>query len=67
MVGYKTPVGHATLGNLYSYGIISKRIKGFLLSSNGDFGFIGIEMVGITASEAENPKKLFPRLLMKFH
>lgn len=65
IVSYKTPVGHATLGNLYSYGgLFPKGLKGFLLSFQMvTFGFIGIEMVGITASEAENPKKVIPKAI----
>ena len=65
IVSYKTPVGYATLGNLYSYGgLFPKGLKGFLLSFQMvTFGFIGIEMVGITASEAENPKKVIPKAI----
>lgn len=65
IVGFKTPTGHASLGNLVNYGgLFPKGLKGFLLSFQMvTFGFIGIEMVGVTASEAENPKVVIPKAI----
>lgn len=65
IVGFKTPLGHASLGNLVNYGgFFPKGIKGFLMSFQMvTFGFIGIEMIGVTASEAENPTKVIPKAI----
>ncbi|GEL12591.1 amino acid permease [Lapidilactobacillus concavus] len=66
MVGHvKTPVGHADLRNLISYGgFFPKGIRGFLLSFQMVvFSFVGIEMVGLTASETQNPTKVIPKAI----
>lgn len=65
LVGFKTPMGHASLGNLVNYGgLFPQGIKGFLMSFQMvTFGFIGIEMIGVTASEAENPTKVIPKAI----
>lgn len=67
-IGFKTPQGHASLTNLVDYGgLFPKGIKGFIMSFQMvTFGFIGIEMIGVTASETENPKKSYPRQSMRF-
>ncbi|MFC6164092.1 amino acid permease [Lactiplantibacillus dongliensis] len=61
----KTPVGHASLGNLVNYGgFMPHGIKGLVLSFQMVlFSFIGIEMVGMTASETEDPKKVIPKAI----
>jgi AAT family amino acid transporter len=39
-------------------------LKGFVLSFQMvTFGFIGIEMIGVTASEAQNPTKVIPKAI----
>lgn len=65
IIGFKTPLGEASLGNLFNYGgIFPKGLKGFLLSFQMvTFGFIGIELIGVTASEAENPIKVIPKAI----
>lgn len=58
--------GHAvTVTNLVNYGgFFPKGLSGFLMSfSLVVFAFTGIEMVGITAGEAENPKTELPRAI----
>ncbi|WP_048000067.1 amino acid permease [Lactiplantibacillus herbarum] len=61
----KTPVGHAGLGNLVNYGgFMPHGIKGLVLSFQMVlFSFIGIEMVGMTASETADPKKVIPKAI----
>lgn len=61
----KTPVGHASLTNLVSYGgFMPHGIKGLVLSFQMVlFSFIGIEMVGITASETADPKTVIPKAI----
>lgn len=64
-VGFKTPQGHASLTNLVNYGgLFPKGARGFIMSFQMvTFGFIGIEMIGVTASETENPKKIIPKAI----
>ena len=61
----KTPVGHASLTNLVSYGgFMPHGIKGLVLSVQMVlFSFIGIEMVGMTASETADPKTVIPKAI----
>ncbi|MCG0731627.1 amino acid transport protein [Lactiplantibacillus plantarum] len=61
----KTPVGHASLTNLVSYGgFMPHGIKGLVLSFQMVlFSFIGIEMVGMTASETSDPKTVIPKAI----
>ncbi|KRL86094.1 amino acid permease [Ligilactobacillus apodemi] len=64
-VGYKTPSGQASVGNLVNYGgLFPKGLTGFLMSFQMvTFGFIGIEMIGVTASETEDPKTVIPKAI----
>lgn len=61
----KTPVGHAGFGNLVNYGgFMPHGIKGLVLSFQMVlFSFIGIEMVGMTASETADPKHVIPKAI----
>ncbi|WP_318765883.1 amino acid permease [Lactiplantibacillus carotarum] len=61
----KTPVGHASLSNLVNYGgFMPHGIKGLVLSFQMVlFSFIGIEMVGMTASETADPKTVIPKAI----
>lgn len=61
----KTPVGHASLTNLVSYGgFMPHGMKGLVLSFQMVlFSFIGIEMVGMTASETADPKTVIPKAI----
>lgn len=65
VIGYKTPLGHAQVANLFNYGgLFPMGLKGFVLSFQMvTFGFIGIEMIGVTASEAQNPTKVIPKAI----
>ncbi|WP_125705523.1 amino acid permease [Lacticaseibacillus daqingensis] len=62
---YPTTSGHASLGNLVNYGgFFPKGFGGFLASFQMvTFSFAGIEMVGMTASETANPKKVIPEAI----
>lgn len=65
VIGYKTNVGHASVSNLVDNGgLFPNGIRGFILSFQMVmFSFVGIEMVGLTASEAENPKVTIPKAI----
>ncbi|KRO16555.1 transporter [Lacticaseibacillus saniviri JCM 17471 = DSM 24301] len=62
---YKTPEGTASIGNLFNYGgFFPKGAKGFFLSLQMVvFSFVGIEMVGLTASETKDPLKVIPEAI----
>lgn len=64
-VGYQTTVGHASLSNLVNYGgLFPKHVSGFLSSFQMvTFGFIGIEIVGVTASETKDPETVVPKAI----
>ncbi|MFC7393905.1 amino acid permease [Scopulibacillus cellulosilyticus] len=56
--------GHATgFSNLYKHhGFFPHGISGFLLAFQmAVFSFVGVELVGVTAGEAENPNKTIPK------
>jgi AAT family amino acid transporter len=65
LMNYKTPNGPASFTNLVSHGgFFATGTKGFLLSFQMViFSFIGVEMVGMTAAETENPKKVLPKAI----
>lgn len=61
---FKTPVGHASVMNLADGKLFAHGAKGFFLSFQMvTFGFIGIEMVGMTASETNDPKTIIPKAI----
>lgn len=61
---FKTPVGHASVMNLADGKVFAHGAKGFFLSFQMVlFGFIGIEMVGMTASETNDPKNIIPKAI----
>ncbi|WP_125606793.1 amino acid permease [Lapidilactobacillus bayanensis] len=62
---YQTPVGHASLTNLVNYGgFFPTGWHGFLLAFQMVvFSFVGIEMVGLTASETQDPKTVIPKAI----
>lgn len=64
-MNYKTPNGHASVMNLVNHGgFFATGLKGFLLSFQMViFSFIGIEMVGMTAAETQNPKTVLPKAI----
>ncbi|WDF82869.1 amino acid permease [Lacticaseibacillus pabuli] len=64
-MNYKTPVGHASFANI---------TRGFTMFPNGwesfvaafpmvFFSFQGMEFIGITTSETENPRKVLPKVI----
>ncbi|MGA3269597.1 amino acid permease [Lactiplantibacillus pentosus] len=67
LIGSSAHVGGQTVSitNLVSHGgFFPKGVQGFLMSfSLVIFAFTGIEMVGITAGEAENPETELPRAI----
>ncbi len=63
-VRFPTPAGHASVNNLVASGFFSHGAKGFFLSFQMVlFSFVGIEMVGMTASETANPTKVIPKAI----
>ncbi|EKK20940.1 amino acid permease [Fructilactobacillus florum] len=61
-IHYKTPVGYASLGNLFGGNLFPNGAKGFLLSFQMViFSFVGIEMIGMTASETADPQTIIPK------
>ena len=65
LIHYKTSVGHASLTNLVAFGgIFPKGLKGFVLSFQMVvFAFVGVEMVGMTAAETQDPNNVIPEAI----
>jgi D-serine/D-alanine/glycine transporter len=63
--GFTTNAGAASLTNLWSNdGMFPHGINGFILSFQMVvFAFVGIELVGLTAGETENPEKVLPKAI----
>ena len=61
VIGYRG----ANPGNLVHYGgFFATGFKGFLMSFQMViFAFVGIEMIGMTAAETQNPRKVIPRAI----
>lgn len=66
-VHFKTKAGYASFTNLWRYGgFFPHGAKGFFLSFQMVlFSFAAIEMVGLTASEAQDPDKVIPEAINK--
>ena len=64
-IGYQTDVGPVSFSNLWSHGgWFPNGWEGFVLSFQMVvFAFTGIELVGLTAGETENPKKVIPQAI----
>lgn len=62
---FETNAGVASISNLWSYGgWFPKGWEGFVLSFQMVvFAFTGIELVGLTAGETENPEKVIPQAI----
>ena len=62
LTGFTTNAGSAAFSNLWNYGgWFPNGTIGFILSFQMVvFAFTGIELVGLTAGETENPKKVIP-------
>lgn len=67
IVGFNTNYGPVSLMNLTQHGgMFPNGMTGFLLSLQlVVFSFVGIELVGVTAAETENPQKNIPSAINK--
>lgn len=65
LLRYQTDKGTASVMNLVNYGgFFPTGLKGFLRSFQMvTFSFVAIEMVGLTAGEAEDPEKVIPQAI----
>ncbi|WP_429971653.1 amino acid permease [Fructilactobacillus sp. Tb1] len=64
IINYKTPVGHASVSNLYSHGFFGNGWQGFALSFQMVvFSLTGVEMVGMTAGETKDPVHVIPKAI----
>ncbi len=63
--GFSTDSGTSSFSNLWNHGgMFPNGINGFILSFQMVvFAFVGIELVGLTAGETENPKKVIPQAI----
>ncbi|TWH45868.1 amino acid permease [Sporomusa sp. KB1] len=63
--GFSTDAGASGFANLWSYGgWLPNGVSGFILSFQMVvFAFTGIELVGLTAGETENPKRVIPKAI----
>jgi D-serine/D-alanine/glycine transporter len=63
--GFSTDSGAASFTNLWSHeGMFPNGINGFVLSFQMVvFAFVGIELVGLTAGETEDPEKVIPKAI----
>ncbi|MEF9933941.1 MAG: amino acid permease [Clostridium sp.] len=63
--GFSTDAGTSTFSNLWSHGgWFPNGINGFILSFQMVvFAFVGIELVGLTAGETEDPEKVIPKAI----
>lgn len=65
ITGQSTQYGNVSLSNIFdAKGMFAHGAKGFLEGFQMViFAFVGIEMIGFTASEAKNPKKTMPKAI----
>lgn len=63
--GFPTSSGVSSFTNLWSHGgLFPNGMHGFILSFQMVvFAFVGIELVGLTAGETENPEKVIPKAI----
>lgn len=63
--GFSTDVSTASFANLWSHGgLFPKGATGFILSFQMvTFAFTGIELVGLTAGETEDPERVIPKAI----
>ncbi|CAM4166768.1 amino acid permease [Listeria ivanovii] len=64
-MGYKHGTSTASFSNLVDYGgFFPNGIAGFLLAFQmATFSFVGIELVGVTAGEADDPDRTLPKAI----
>ena len=63
--GFSTDAGTSSFANLWSHGgLFPNGISGFILSFQMVvFAFAGIELVGLTAGETEDPERVIPKAI----
>jgi D-serine/D-alanine/glycine transporter len=63
--GFSTDVGTSSFTNLWSHGgLFPNGLSGFILSFQMVvFAFAGIELVGLTAGETEDPERVIPKAI----
>ncbi|RHW36565.1 amino acid permease [Lysinibacillus yapensis] len=63
--GFSTDAGASSFTNLWSHGgLFPNGMNGFILSFQMVvFAFVGIELVGLTAGETENPETVIPKAI----
>lgn len=63
--GFSTDAGASSFTNLWDHGgLFPNGMGGFILSFQMVvFAFVGIELVGLTAGETENPEKVIPKAI----
>ncbi|WP_429970732.1 amino acid permease [Fructilactobacillus sp. Tb1] len=63
-IHYKTPVGYASVSNITGGSFFPHGFKGFFMSFQMVvFSFVGVEMIGMTASETKDPEKIIPKCI----
>ncbi|WP_395320526.1 amino acid permease [Fructilactobacillus frigidiflavus] len=63
-INYQTPVGHASVSNITNGSFFPHGFGGFFLSFQMVvFSFVGVEMIGMTASETKDPQKIIPKCI----
>ncbi|WP_050183749.1 amino acid permease [Domibacillus robiginosus] len=67
VMGYETDAGSVTVQNLWEHGgFFPNGMSGFLLSFQMVvFAYVGVELVGVSASETSNPEKNIPSAINK--
>lgn len=63
--GFSTDAGASSFSNLWSHGgMFPNGMEGFILSFQMVvFAFVGIELVGLTAGETEDPERVIPKAI----
>ena len=67
VIGFKTDVATVSVKNIWEYGgFFPHGVSGFLLSFQMVvFAYVGVELVGVSASETANPQKNIPSAINK--
>lgn len=63
--GFSTPSGPSSFSNIWSHdGMFPNGMNGFILAFQMVvFAFVGIELVGLTAGETEDPERVIPKAI----
>ena len=67
IIGFETETGKAAVSNIWSHGgMFPNGIHGFLMAFQMVvFAFLGVELIGMTAAETEDPDKNIPSAINK--